>query len=258
MGIMHFKNKLVGILGLAIQLAKANFKLKNEGSFLGIFWYLLEPFLLFIIILGIRAFFGGGAIENYPLYLLLGLIMYNFFSVTTSTTTGVITSSSNFIKSIKINHESLIISRVLEGIYSHFFEIILFMGFMIYFKVSLIWILVYPIIFGFFVLFVLGISFILATLGVYVIDMNNAWRVITRLLFFLTPLFYVVEKGTLLYKINLFNPVFYFITIAREFIINNSILEYWMIEIAIGISLVSFAVGVFVFERYKNKFAEMV
>lgn len=253
-----YYHKLIGTLGLAIQLAKANFKLKNEGSFLGIFWYLLEPFLLFLIIVGIRSFFGGGSIENYPLYLLLGLVMYNFFSVTTGTTTGVITSSSNFIKSIKINHESLIISRVLEGIYSHFFEIILFAGFMIFFKVSLIWILVYPIIIGFFIIFVLGISFILATLGVYIVDMNNAWRVITRLLFFLTPIFYLVEKGTLIYKINLFNPVFYFITIARELIINNSIPEYWMIEVMIGISLVSFAVGIFVFERYKNKFAEMV
>jgi len=250
--------KIISILGLALQLAKANFKLKNEGSFIGIFWYLLEPFLLFAIILGIQSTFWGGFKEGYPLYLLLGLIMFNFFSVTTGTVTGVIAGSSNLIKSIKINHESLIISKVLEGIISHFFEILLFIGFMIYFKSSLVWILIYPLIFGFFVLFVLGVSFILATLGVYIVDMNNAWRVITRLLFFLTPLFYVVEKGTLLYQISLFNPVFYFITIARELIINNSIPKYWMIEIAIGVSLISFVAGVFVFNRYKNKFAEMV
>ena len=256
--MFEFWPKLKSILGLALQLAKAHFKLKNEGSFIGIFWYLLEPFFLFLIIVGLRAIFFGGSQGDYPLYLLLGLIMFNFFSVTTGTCTGVIAGSSNFIKSIKINHESLIISRVLEGIFSHFFEILLFIGFMVYFGKNLIWLLIYPLILGFFVLFVLGISFVLATLGIYVVDMNNAWRVITRLLFFITPLFYNVEKGTLLYKINLFNPIFYFIATARELIINNKIPEYWIIGVIVGASFVSFLIGIFVFEKYKNKFAEMI
>ncbi len=256
--LREYLAKVTGILGLGIQLAKANFKLKNEGSFIGIFWYLLEPFFLFIIILGIMTAFGRVDDSHYPLYLLLGLVMYNFFSVTTSISTGVITDSSDFIKSIKINHESLIISRVLEGIFSHFFEILLFIGFMIYFKIPLIWILVYPFLFVFFVLFVLGLSFLLATLGIYILDIRNAWRVVTTLLFFVTPIFYIAEKGTLFYKINLFNPVFYFISVAREFIVYNKIPEYWIIGTIIGIGALFFLIGVAVFENYKNRFAEFV
>ena len=78
----HFA-RLKSILGLSLQLAKARFKLRNEGSYLGIFWYLLEPFLLFVIILGIRsAFVGGSGGEDYPLYLIIGLVMINFFTGT--------------------------------------------------------------------------------------------------------------------------------------------------------------------------------
>ena len=147
MKIKHYLAHLKSILGLSLQLAKANFKLRNEGSFFGIFWYLLEPFLLFLIILLIKSMLGMGSIEHYPLYLLLGLIMFNFFSGTASKSTNLVAINSSFIKSMKINHESLVISQVLEGGFSHFFEMLLFIGFMVYFKVSLVWILIYPIIF---------------------------------------------------------------------------------------------------------------
>ena len=129
---------------------------------------------------------------------------------------------------------------------------------MIFFKVSLIWIWVYLIIYGFFILFITGVSFILSTIGVYINDLKNAWKVITRLLFFATPLFYIIPKEGLLYKINLFNPLFYFIGIARELIIYHKIPEYWMISVMIGFSIVFFILGFFIFNKYKNNFAEMI
>ena len=258
MKLKKYSQKLKSILGLSLQLAKANFKLKNEGSFLGIFWYLLEPFFLFIIILGIQKALGGNIVNNYLLYLLLGLIMFNFFSATTSISTKRIENSSNFIKSIKINNESIILSRIIENTFAHFFEIILFIGFMIFFKIPLIQLLIYPIIFIFYILFTTGSSFLLATIGVYVSDLDNAWRVVTRLLFFATPLFYVAEKGSLIYKINLFNPLFYFITISRDLIVYKKLSELWMIEITMALSIIIFITSILVFNKYKNKFAEHI
>lgn len=250
--------KIKSVLGLGLQLAKANFKLKNEGSLLGIFWYLLEPFLFFVVLMGLRGFLSGGGMGDYPLYLLLGLVIYNFFSKVTISATRIVVGRSNFIKSIKINHESLIVSQVLEGLYSHFFEILLFIGFMVYFGSSLIWILTYPLILVFLVLFILGLSFILASLGVFFVDLNNVWRVLMRLLFFATPIFYIAEKGSLVYKLNLFNPLFYFLNISRDLIIYNRIPVLGDIIIMVSMSLVMFVVGLMMFEEYKSKFAEMV
>ena len=254
----HFA-RLKSILGLSLQLAKARFKLRNEGSYLGIFWYLLEPFLLFVIILGIRsAFVGGSGGEDYPLYLIIGLVMINFFTGTTSKATNIIFNNSSFIKSIKINHESLVISQVLEGIFSHFFEYLVLIGFIIYYQGSLVGILIYPIIFGFFVVFILGFSFILSTIGVYVADLNNVWNVITRFLFFVTPIFYIIEEASFIYRVNLFNPLFYFISITREIVISNQIPGFWMIGIIGSMSVLTLILGIFIFDRYKYKFAEMV
>ena len=71
--------KLKSTLGLSLALAKAQFKLKNEGTWLGVLWYLLAPILTFLFMLGIFHDRLGNNIPNYPLYLLLGIILFNFF-----------------------------------------------------------------------------------------------------------------------------------------------------------------------------------
>lgn len=258
MALREKKEKLKGILGLSYQLAKANFKLRNEGSYLGVFWYLLEPLLIFIVILGIHSAFSFSSVENYPLYLLLGLIMFNFFSGTTSRATGFITGSGNLIKQVKIDQETVVFSQVVEASFSHVFEFILFAGFVLFFGGSILWVLFYPLIFLFYFLFILGFSFLLAALGVYINDLSNVWRVVTRVLFFFTPLFHSASEGTFLHTANFFNPLFYFIEIGRSLMVYNMIPELWMVYLIIGISVFFFVLGIFVFEKYKYRFAEMV
>jgi len=258
---MSFKDKkemLKSITGLSYQLAKANFKLRNEGSYLGLFWYLLEPFLLFVVILGLRVAFSGGGAKDYPLYLLLGLIMFNFFSGTTGKATGFITSGGSLIKQVKINQEVVVVSQVIEASFSHFFEVVLFACFVIFYGSNVLWILFYPLIFIFYYMFILGFSFLLATFGVYVNDLNNVWKVITRVLFFFTPLFHSVSEGSFLYTANLFNPLFYFLEIGRSLMVYNKFPELWMVYVAIGFSIFFFVFGILIFEKFKFKFAELV
>jgi len=65
---------------LSITLAKMEFKLRNEGSYLGLFWYFLNPLFTFILLNFIFSAKFGQDIAFYSLYLLLGIIMFNFFS----------------------------------------------------------------------------------------------------------------------------------------------------------------------------------
>jgi len=71
--------KLKSILGLSLSLAKSYFKSRNEGSYLGIFWYLLNPLAFFVIIMLMSQVINAKPEKDYPLYLFLGLIMFNFF-----------------------------------------------------------------------------------------------------------------------------------------------------------------------------------
>ena len=247
------------VLGLSLSLAKAGFKLRNEGSYLGILWYLLNPLLMFLLLLFIFSDRLGRNIPNYPVYLLLGIIMFNFFQkATTESTKTIIRDYRGIIKSINFPKESLIAALVLKTLFSHLFEIVLFVVLLLIFKNSLIGLIFYPIILIFFCFFVFGSSLILAALTVYFVDLENIWLFASRLIWLGTPIFYVIGGQTRLFYVNLLNPLYYFITIARELIIYTKIPELWMILGAIGYSLLFLIIGLLIFNKLKIKFAEMI
>ena len=252
-------NKIKSILGLSLSLAKADFRLRNEGSYLGIFWYLLNPLALFLIILFIKGVaFSSNHIALYPIYLLLGVIMNNFFSRSLSSAVSVVSDNSGLIKSIKIKYESLVISEVLGAVFSHFFEILLLAIFMLCFKVSLVGIAYYLIIFILFSVFLTGASLIFTVIGAYINDFGNIWSIASQLIFFATPTFYALKKGTLLYTANLFNPLYYFLTAARDVAIYGRMPDFNVIVGVVMFSIFFLAAGILIFNRFKSKFAELV
>jgi len=246
-------------IGLSFSLAKAGFKLRNEGSYLGILWYLLNPLLLFGLLLLVFSDRLGSGIQDYPLYLLLGIIMFNFFQSATTEATRTITKEySGLIKSINFPRESLIGSIVLKLFFSHIFEIILFILFLFIYKHSIIGLAFYPIIIIFFGLFVFGFCSIVSSLTVYFTDFENIWAFLSRLIWLGTPLFYNIGGQTTLFYVNLLNPLYYYVTIARQLIIYSEVPDLWMILGAVFYSLFIFSIGVLIFNKLKNKFAELI
>lgn len=244
-------------LRLSFSLAKTQFKLRNEGSYLGVFWYLLDPLAMFSIILILGGVITKTDIKNYPIYLLLGLIMFNFFRQMTINSTNSIVANTHFIKSMKISSESFVVSVAIQSFFSHIFELAILLFFMIFFKVPLIGFFFYPAIFLFLFLFSIGASFILATLGVYINDINNVWSVFINLLWFSTPIFYVISVGGATF-INKLNPMFYFVNIAREIVIGNADFSAGQFIGTAFLSTAFFLAGLIVFEKCKNNFAELI
>ncbi|MFA6050311.1 MAG: ABC transporter permease [Candidatus Paceibacterota bacterium] len=240
-------------------MAKANFKLRNEGSYLGLFWYLLNPFVLFFVILFVRQ----QAFENtyfilFPAYLLIGLLMYNFFTQTITAAIGIIVANANFIKSLKMPVESIVISRVMQSVFSHAFEILLIIACMVYFSILPSALAVYIFIFIFFALFTLGAAFIFATVGVFIPDLSNVWIVLSQILFFITPIFHIPDQGSLLSIINYLNPLYYFLEAGRMMFIQGVFPGVLLLLQIFCMSILCFAIGLFVFEKQKSKFAELV
>jgi len=245
-------------LDLSFSLAKANFKTRNEGSYLGILWYLLDPLLFFLVILMISSYITGSRAPDYPLYLIIGLVLYNFFSKTTTNSVRAIRNNPNFVTSMKLPLVALVFSGVLTFLFGHFFEIILLIFFVIFFKASLLGVFLYFFVLIFFLVFISGLSLILATLGTYISDFDNIWAFFIHLLRFATPVFFIFQPGTLLYNLNLFNPLFHFINITRGLIMNLQLPHFLIITTLIFGSIFSLVLGLFIFNKYKNKFAELV
>jgi lipopolysaccharide transport system permease protein len=243
---------------LSFILAKIGFVLRNEGTWLGIFWYILAPILTFLLLFVIFFDRLGKQIPDYAVYLFLGIILFNFFQKITSESIAIIRFNSGIIKSMNFSRESLVGSVILKALFSHVFEIVLLSLFLIYFKIPLIGLIFYPLILILLLIFSFGISLILSSLGIYFFDLGNVWEFASKLIWFGTPIFYSIRGQTTLFHINLFNPMYYFITITREILIYNALPELWMIGITLFYSLTSLLIGLFVFNKLKIKFAELI
>lgn len=243
---------------LSLTIAKAGFKLKNEGTYLGIFWYLLNPLLTFLLLFLVFSTRLGKNIPNYASYVLLGIIIFNFFQQATTEATKVIRGNAGIIKSINFPHEALVGAIALKALFSHFFEITAMSIFLLFFKIPLINIIFYPIILVFLSIFIFGTTLILSSLTVYFNDLNNIWAFISRLIWLGTPTFYAIGGQKRLLFINQFNPMYYFITISREIIIYARCPKLSLILGAVGYSLLSLILGLIIFNKLKKKFAEMI
>ncbi len=247
------------ILETSYSLAKANFKVRNEGSYLGILWYLFNPLSYFVIILYLRGvLFSVAEINYYPIYLLLGLIMLNFFNQSIGLSIDLIRNNAGFIKSMKIPYEIFVLSIVFQAIFSHIFELLLVTVLFIYFHVSLIGIIWYLFVFILYIFFTLGLCFLFSTIGLYFSDFRNIWLIFAQLLLFVTPIFYVVNPGNYIFFGNLLNPLFYFMTTARDVAIYAVTPPIWMSLGILGMSIASLVIGYGFFHKFKNRFAEYV
>jgi len=251
-------NRLKSFIGLSLAIARAEFKLKNEGSYLGIIWYLLGPLLMFGLLLLIFSSRVGVGIEKYPLYLLLGLIIFNLFQKSTADAVAIIKNHGGLIKSIRFPHMALCSAATLKVLFSHIFEVLIFIAFILFFKNSLFGLLFYPFILFFFLIFIYGSSLILSSLGAYFSDIQNIWVFVSRLIWLGTPIFYAVEGQNRLLYVNLMNPMYYFITISREIIIYSKMPEIWMILAMMVSSLLFLVMGIIFFNKLKRRFAELV
>ncbi len=254
MTIASFKQ----IFTLSLAIATAEIKLKNEGSYLGIFWYLLNPLLMFLLLLAIFATRLGQDIPHYPLYLLLGIIVFNFFQQTTTESTKIIRQNSRLIKSIDFPRESLIVAVLLKALFSHMWEMILFTIIALSSGTPMGGILFYPLVLILFCLFCLGAAFLLSCVAVYFTDLENIWAFAVRLIWFGTPIFYAISGQNRLFLINLFNPVHYFITITRDVVIYSRPPQLWMATGAACYAILFLMIGQQVFSKLKVKCAEMI
>lgn len=245
-------------LGLSLSVGIAEFKLRNENSYLGVFWYLLDPFLTFLLLLLVFSNRLGQDIPQYPVYLLLGIILFNFFRKTSIEATQVMRYHRKIIKSINFPYETLVGAVVLKNLFSHFFEIFLFGVFMVYYGGSLAGLVFYPLLLLVFCVFILGVCFILAPLAVYSHDVENVWTFSSHLLWFATPIFYAIGGQGRLGLVNLLNPLFYFIEVARMVIVYGSLPSVRLSLFVLCFSLSVFILGGLFFKRFKFRVAELI
>ena len=267
--IKHYKNKKSGSMVMHLgQIWKSrslirtfainDLVIRYKGSMLGALWSFLEPMLMLGILYLIFSNVFKSNIEHYPLYLLLGIIMWNYFARSTSTGLGIILARTGIVNQTYFPRAILPISSCITMFIMLGVEFVVFFGFIAGFQfLPPLTILILPILVVLLFCLTLGISFILSVMYIRFRDVQNIWAIVTYAGFFLTPVIYDMSIfPDNIAQILLLNPMAQFLEIAHNAALYGGLPSVFAITYTAVFSVGILIVGYIIFKRYEFKVVE--
>ena len=250
---------------LLTQLISRDFKVKYKRSVLGIAWSLLYPILMMAVMAVVFSQMFKFKTEgtNYIVYLMTGLIMFNYFSEASNCAMSSVVSNFSLINKVYIPKYIFPFAKCLfVGIN---FLLTLIPWFLIilltYFglgeyvcHISIYYILI-PYIFLCFLLFTIGVGLLLSCAAVFLRDMLHIYGIIIMIWNYLTPTFYSVdilpEQLVPIFKLN---PLYQYITAVRVIVLDSTAPSLVMMITLTLWAVGMFVIGSIVFKKKQDKF----
>lgn len=235
-------------------------RMKYRNSILGYFWSILEPLFIFLVLYIVFTHIFQSQIEYYPLYLLLGIILWGMFTRITTLSLTSLLSKGNVITKIYLPKEIFPLSTSITSFLIMCFEFIVFIGFLIFFNfLPPFSAILFPFVIIPLFIFSLGLSFTLSTLNVYFRDVSYIWSVIIHAGFFAMPIIYSYD----ILPDNLANFLS-FIPISKIILMSHDIVLYgihpsisdWLY--VYGISFAFLVVGYLIFKKLERRLIDFI
>lgn len=261
---------------LLAELVKTDFKLRYQGSALGILWSVLKPLMIFVVMYFIFVKFlriTDSSIPNYAITLLLGLSLWGFFTEAVTLGMNSIVARGDLMRKINFPKYIVIISSMVSALISLSINLLVVLAFAIFAGVKFQWsVLLLP--FNIILLFAtaFGLALILSTLYVKFRDISHIWEVFMQILVYSMPIMYPISMvtkvsffGVSIAKIMMLNPIALAIQDIRHNLIAHetptfwTLFEnYWFALIPILITTLLVAFGLWYFNKNSKKFAEIM
>jgi ABC-2 type transport system permease protein len=255
---------------LLAELVRTDFKLRYQGSVLGYAWSLLRPLFLFLILYVVFTKFIrlGDSIPHYPIYLLLGIVLWQFFADMTNQSLSSIVARGDLIRKIRIPRWMIVLTSSVSALINLGLNLLVVGVLMAINHVPVAVSIVYlPLALFEIYIFGLGLSLFLSAAYVKYRDLSFIWEVLMQAGFYLTPIIYPLSLITsvTVQKLLLLNPVAQAIQDARNVVVTTetlTIAEVWGTSTArlipVAISFVVLLVGVLYFKKESKYFAENI
>jgi len=211
-----------------------------------------------------------GSIEHYSVYLLLGIVLWTFFSEATNQGLESIVSRGDIIRKIDFPKYIIVLSTTISALVNLTLNLSIVVVFMLLNGVGLhMSALLFPLYIVEIYVLALGLALLLSALNVKFRDMSHIWEIIMQAAFYATPIIYplsiVIDKSQTAAKFMMMNPLAQAIQDARYSLITHDTATVvslfknsWYALIPIGIVIIVFTTGVVYFKRNSKKFAENV
>ncbi len=190
----YFSSRNRAILG---ELVRADFKVRYQNSVLGYAWSVLRPLFLFatLYVIFVYVFPIGKSVEHFPVYLLTGIMLWNFFGESTNMGLTSVVARGDLIRKINLPKYLLVVSSSCSALINLCFGMLVLVIFALLNGIapSVRWLLIIPVVFELFA-FSVGISMLLSSLYVKYRDISYIWEVLLQIGFYASMIIFPISS----------------------------------------------------------------
>lgn len=263
MKYLHVKNRAI-----LREMVATDFKVRYQGSALGYVWSLLKPLFLFAILYVVFTYifpFGKG-VEHYPVYLIIGVVLWQFFAEATSTGATSVVARGDLLRKVSIPRYLVVVSSSVSALINLGLSMIVVVAFALFNGImpSWDWLLVLPLLAWLFI-FAQAVAFILATAYVKYRDITYIWEVAIQAGFYASAIIYPLSMVPLEYQKWFFlNPIVQIVQDVRNIMATPDTITIWSLGswkvalISVGVVLVAVYLAFIYFRSRSKYFAESI
>ena len=244
--------------GILFNFAISDLRIRYRNSVLGVLWSFIEPLLLLAVLFIVFSTMFKFEIPNFPIYLLLGIIMWNFFKNGTNFALNSLTNRSSLMTQIYFPRSIPGLSAGITAAIMLIFELMVLGIFMVAFQFAPpITILLLPLILGLQLLLVLGVALPLSVLNVKFKDTEFIWGIVVHAGFFLTPIFYQFDMlPQAIQDVLQFSPMVQVLTMAHHVVLYGILPSINTVLYAVGSISGIVVIGYLIFRKYQARIVE--
>ena len=245
---------------LLAKLVSRNIKTRYKRSVLGIAWTMLSPLMMMIVMTLVFSSIFRMNLEHYPVYLLSGLVFWNFFSQTTSSAMNELVWGGSLMTRIYMPRSIFAFTALGTGLVNIVLSLIPLLLIMLVtgapLRLSLFFLPVSILIVG---MFALGVGLFLSTLGVYFTDVLEMYQIVLMAWMYFTPVIYPIEIIPASYIwVFYLNPLYYLLEVFRQPIYLGKLPDLQTLAVASLLSSLTLIFGWWFFTRKADEFAYRV
>lgn len=242
---------------LLLQLVTRDLKLKYRRSILGYFWSILNPLMIMLVMYLVFSSIFRFDIENYPVYLIIGQMMFNYMSGSTTQAIYSITDNGSLLKKTYVPKWIFTVAKITSGLVDFLFSLGAMLLVILFTRTPLHWQMLYiPIVAVQLYMFCIGVGMFMASTSVFFRDIQYIYNVVITAWMYCTPIFYPLTAlpDTLQKLIKMFNPMYSYIAQFRDVVLNGHISGYMVQLTGWGYAIAALLIGSIVFTKNQNKF----